>query len=109
MDARLAQSANTLMAHHCIAANAPMGVSTPVQRLLNSLRTPVQPQAFSGPSPSSLMTHRAGPDAQTLRIRREGPEYSASLTISGAARHSRHSQAQPRLCLAQLRTALLSS
>ena len=109
MSARLAQSASALMAHHCIAASAPMGVPTPVQRLLNSLQTPVQLQAFSGPSPSSLMTHRAGPDAQNLRIRREGPEYSASLTISGAARHSRHSQAQPRLCLAQPRTALLPS
>ena len=109
MSARLAQSASTLMAHYCIAANAPTGVPAPVQRLLNSLQTPVQPQAFSELSPSSLMTHQAGPDAQNLRVRREGPEYSASLTISGAARHSRHSQAQPRLCLAQPRTALLSS
>ena len=109
MSARLAQSASALMAYHYTAASASTGISVLVQRLLNSLRTPVQPQAFSGPSSSSLMTHRAGPDTQNLRIRREGPEYSASLTISGAARHSRHSQAQPRLCLAQPRTALLSS
>ena len=109
MSARLAQSTSALMAHHCIAASAPMDVPTPVQQLLNSLWTLVQLQAFSGPSPSSLMTHWAGSHAQNLRICREGPEYSASLTISGAAQHSQHSQAQPRLCLAQPRTALLSS